>query len=131
MAGPLVQLVAQVRTDCPPDADDPAMVVAIKCGNPIPIDWGSGTLTNGPTTVVPAGAAVQVLPADPTRKTAVIQNVGDTNIRVGAAGVTAADGLRLIANALVIFDEPYIVTQAIFAISEGPASSTTTTLLVD
>jgi hypothetical protein len=134
MAGPprpIVQLVAMVRKECPPLADDPAQVVAIKCANPIPIDWGTGTLFNGPSTVVPTGAAVLVLPADPNRVTAVIQNTGPVNIRWGAVGVTATTGIRLVPNGGAIVDEPFIVQQALYAISEGPGPSEASSVYVD
>lgn len=128
---PVVQLVAMVRKECPPLPDDPYQVVGIKCGNPIPIDWGTGTLFNGPSTLVPTAFDVQVLPADLMRTCALLQNVGPVNIRLGAIGVTATTGCRLTPNGVLIFEDIHIVQQAIYAISEGPIDSEVSTLFVD
>jgi hypothetical protein len=118
-SGPKVQLQAQVRTDPPdPALDDPAEIVAIKYPVKVIIDWGTSTLVNGHETVVGA-VATSVLAADPNRKTAVIQNVGTVNVRVGVAGVTATTGARLVPNGVFISDEPFVSTQEFFAVREG------------
>lgn len=92
--------------------------------NPLAIrDPTTGTLANGAQTAVGA-AAVQVLAANANRKVAFVQNVGNQNIRVGITGVTATTGLQLTPGSAVIFESPFVTTQAIFAIREGGASST-------
>lgn len=83
---------------------------------------GTGTLLPGTETPV-SNAAVAVLAANASRETAVIQNVGSANIRVGPAGVTATTGTQLTPGATMIFDTPGIVTDAIFAIREGATDS--------
>ena len=108
---------------------------------PVPSDWalvvrplggpGSGfsDLANG--TEFPIGAvAVMVMAANPNapqttgaRVTAVVQNVGPNNVRVGVAGVTSTTGLRLIPNASIIFDEPDVYNGEIWVIEEAAGST--------
>jgi hypothetical protein len=80
-------------------------------------DATTGTLANGAQTAVGA-AAVEILAANANRKAAIVQNVGNQPMRVGIAGVTAVTGIQLVAGATLIFDAPYIVIGAIFAIRE-------------
>lgn len=83
---------------------------------------GTGTLLPGTETPV-SSVAVEVLAANASRTTAIIQNVGGANIRVGPAGVTATTGTQLTPGATMIFEAPEIVTEAIFAIREGSIDS--------
>lgn len=109
-----------IRNDTPAADDDWAEVVLVK--GPIEITYPDGALHNGHETVVGA-VAVSILAADPNRKTAVVQNVGGANVRVGVAGVTATTGLRLIPDAVVIYDMPFVATQELYAIREGASDS--------
>lgn len=115
MADPKRALVTSptIRDDST-DPGDWAQVVAVKPQ--------ASTLVNGHETVV-SNIAVSVLAANPLRKTAVVQNVGTANIRVGVAGVTATTGLRLIPDAVVIYDESHITMQELFAIRETASDS--------
>jgi hypothetical protein len=119
MAGGIVSSAA--TRDRPPDVDDMGLVVR-PIGPIGPIIPGTSTLDNGTETPVGA-AAVQILAANPNRKTAVVQNTGTANIRVGAAGVTATTGLRLVPNQIAIYDEPDVPINALFAIREGAVDS--------
>lgn len=83
----------------------------------------TGTLANGAETAV-AAAAVSILAANANRRSALIQNTGAANIRVGITGVTATTGIRLVPGGILELAMPYIVTNAIFAIREGAISST-------
>ena len=83
----------------------------------------TGTLANGTQTAVGA-AAVQIAAANANRKAILIQNLGVSAIRVGIAGVTATTGVRLAQYDVLIFEPPYVVTGAIFAIREGAPDST-------
>jgi len=82
----------------------------------------TSALVNGTETAV-SGVAVNVLAANPLRKTAVIQNTGGANIRIGVAGVTATTGLRLVPGASAIYDSPDVYQGDIFAIREGGSDS--------
>lgn len=92
-------------------------------GNPLPVTYPTGTLSNGAQTAV-AAAAVQVLAANTNRKAALIQNVGLANVRVGVSGVATTTGFRLVPGQIVILEMPFVPTQAVFAIREGAISST-------
>lgn len=91
-------------------------------GRPVVV-FPTATLSNGAETAV-AGSAVSVLAANASRKTAIIQNTGLANVRVGVTGVAATTGVRVAPGDMVIFDMPYCPTAAIFAIREGATSST-------
>jgi hypothetical protein len=67
--------------------------------------------------------AVLVLPANAFRVTGLVQNTGDANIRVGPAGVTATTGYRLVPNQTIIYGEPNINKDDIWAIREGSVDS--------
>jgi len=126
MADPIVSGAA-VRDDAPV-VSDWGLVVRVVGGvvvvGPIHVIVDSlptGTLANGVET--PVGAvAIQILPANPLRKVAFIQNTGSTNIRVGVAGVTATTGLRLTPGGVITYDQ-YCPTNAIFAIREDGSDS--------
>jgi hypothetical protein len=88
-------------------------------------DMSTGTLDNGAETVVDATAGgVEVLASNANRKCAIIQNVGNSNMRVGVSGVTATSGFQLVPGASAIFEPPFLPTGAIFAIREGGANTT-------
>lgn len=83
-----------------------------------------GTMANGAQTAV-SSTAVEVLAANATRKAAIIQNVGDEPVRVGATGVTATTGwVSLAAGAVFVLQQPYCPSVAVFAIREGGTDST-------
>lgn len=79
-------------------------------------------LHNGDEKTVGA-AAVKLVDKNPIRITAIIQNVGNANIRVGGPGVTNTSGLRLIPNAIEIFTVPDVYKGEIWAIREGASDS--------
>ena len=83
----------------------------------------AGTLANGAQTAV-SNAAIQVLAANANRKSAIIQNVGTADIRVGIAAVTAITGMKLVPNASLLLNMPFCATDAIFAIRDGAVDST-------
>ncbi len=83
----------------------------------------TGTLANGAETAV-ANVAVSILAANANRKTAIVQNTGAANIRVGVAGVTAVTGFRLAPGESLTYNMPFVPTQELFAIREGAISST-------
>jgi len=68
------------------------------------------------------------LASNANRKAAIVQNVGNANIRVGVTGVTATTGKQLVPGETVVFEMPYVPTQELFAIREGSVSSTVLTM---
>lgn len=82
----------------------------------------TATFNNGAETAV-SSTAVQVAAALSTRKKLIVQNTGTGNVRIGTTGVTATTGLRLTPGSVITFDNPNIVTNAIFAIREGGTDS--------
>ena len=107
-----------VRTDAP-QPTDPATVVTLRDGVPV----SSGGLVSYPDQTVTNVVPVAALAANPARKKALIQNTGMVNIRVGDASITGSQGIRLTANAVIVFDQPVCPTGAIYVISEGGNSS--------
>lgn len=93
------------------------------------VDLSTGTLVDGTDTTVGA-AAVEVVPANSTRRAVVVQNVGAEPCRIGTSGVTATSGLRLPAGASVTFRAPFVTRDAIHAIREGTTDTTLTYLEV-
>lgn len=75
-------------------------------------------LHNGEEKAVGAHA-VKLLDENHARLTALVQNTGGANIRVGVRGVTAKTGLRLVPNAVEIFTIPDVYRGEIWAIREG------------
>lgn len=67
--------------------------------------------------------AVKLLDENSHRRTALVQNTGHHNIRVGVRGVTARTGLRLVPNAVEIFTIPDVYKGEIWAIREGDHDS--------
>ena len=70
-----------------------------------------------------SSAAVLLIDANPNRTTALVQNTGSANIRVGPAGVTASTGLRVVPNQTVFYEEPNVNKDAIWGIREGTSDS--------
>lgn len=98
-------------------------VQGIVGGTVLPIsDNTTSTFNNGAETAV-SSVAIQILAANASRKGALFQNTGANNIRVGAAGVAATTGVRLVAGAILIFSAPFDPTSAVFAIREGGSDS--------
>jgi hypothetical protein len=79
-------------------------------------------LHNGEEKVV-GQKAVKLLGENLARKTALVQNTGAANIRVGVEGVKPTTGLRLIPNAIEIFTVPDVYPGEIWAIAEGAVDS--------
>jgi hypothetical protein len=79
-------------------------------------------LHNGEEKIV-GEKAVKLLDENHRRLTALVQNTGDANIRVGARGVTAKTGLRLVPNAVEIFTVPDVYKGEVWAIREGAVDS--------
>jgi hypothetical protein len=72
----------------------------------------------------PIGAvATLVIPANLHREAGLVQNTGNANIRVGPAGVTPTTGYRLVPNQTIIYGEPNVNKDAIWAIREGGVDS--------
>lgn len=98
-------------------------------GKPFPVTSALTTSTMQPGAQTTVGAsAISVVAANANRKTLILQNTGAGNVRVGpsSAGLTAdpTTGIQIIANGgAVVFEPPYIPTNAFFAIREGGTSS--------
>lgn len=95
----------------------PGRAWSIGGGNVTPVYQG-GILRNGVEVSVTTSATLLIAAYD-GRKKLIIQNNGAANVRVGAEGVTATTGLRLLPNAVAIFDMPHVPTSAVYAISES------------
>lgn len=89
---------------------------------PVVVALQASTLLPGKETPVTA-AAVKVLSANPMREAGLVQNTGNANIRVGAAGVTATTGYRLVPNQTIIYGQPNVNQDEIWAIREGAVDS--------
>lgn len=83
---------------------------------------GTSTLTNGAETAV-SNVAIEVLASNANRKSAIIQNTGTANIRVGVSAVTAVTGAQLEPGDSVRLSVPFVFTGAVFAIREGGSDS--------
>lgn len=122
IAGILSAIVAGSGTAGAPAAGV-VTVQGIAGGTAVPItDNTTATLNNGAETAV-AGVAVQVLAANASRKSALIQNTGTANVRVGTTGVAATTGFRLTPDSILTMQPPFDPTNAIFAIREGGVDS--------
>lgn len=81
-------------------------------------------LTNLPAVAVGV-AEVQVVPANPKRKTLILCQTTANAVRVGVTGVLATSGVRLGAvgttNDRLVLEGEDCPTEAIFAIREGAA----------
>ena len=98
-------------------------VQGIAGGTAQPItDNTTATLNNGAEVAVGAAAAV-VLAANAARKSALIQNTGAANIRVGTVGVTNVTGFRMVPGAIFTMAPPFDPVNAIYAIREGGIDS--------
>lgn len=83
----------------------------------------AGTMPNGTQTAV-STSAVQILAANTSRKSAIIQNVGAAAVRIGLTGVTATTGwVSIAAGGFFVLQQPYCPTAAIFAIRETADST--------
>lgn len=84
-------------------------------------------MNDGAETAVDDTADVEVLPANPARKAATVQNVGSAACRVGPPGVTASTGVRhLAAGEVVTFGPGFVPDGAVHAIA---TTTTATTIL--
>ena len=89
---------------------------------PVVVSLQASTLQSGHETAVSA-VAVLVIPANPMREAGLVQNTGTANIRVGAAGVTPTTGYRLVPNQTIIYGQPNVNQDDIWAIREGSIDS--------
>jgi hypothetical protein len=89
---------------------------------PVVVALQASTLQLGHETPVSA-AAVLIIPANSMREAALVQNTGGANIRVGPAGVTPTSGFRLVPNQTIIYGQPNVNRDAIWAIREGAVDS--------
>lgn len=89
---------------------------------PVVVALQASTLQSGKETIV-SSVAVRVLAANVMREAGVVQNTGSANIRVGAAGVTATTGYRLMPNQTIIYGQPNVNQSDIWAIREGTIDS--------
>ena len=97
-------------------------VVIASDQSPVPITSPAATFHNGAETAV-SNVPVLVLPANPTRAWAILQNTGSANVRIGVAGVGPTTGLRLVPNGVVTIDQLNMYQGDLFAIREGPTDS--------
>jgi hypothetical protein len=67
--------------------------------------------------------AVIVLAKNHRRVTGLVQNTGNANIRVGPAGVGPTTGYRLVPNQTIIYYEPHVDKDDIWAVREGAVDS--------
>ena len=103
-------------------AADSLPVVLATDQTPIEVTSAPSTLELGAETAVTDPAGI-LLAANPLRTSAIVQNTGGANIRVGPPGVTATTGVRLIPNAVVEYGEPNVYQGEIWAIREGGSDS--------
>ena len=89
---------------------------------PVVVALQASELKLGKETVI-TGAAVLVIPANPQREAGLVQNTGNANIRVGPAGVTSTTGFRLVPNQTIIYGQPNVNLDEIWAIREGAVDS--------
>jgi hypothetical protein len=89
---------------------------------PVVVALQASTLQLGHETAVSA-AAVLIIPANPMREAGLVQNTGTANIRVGPAGVTPTTGYRLVPNQTIIYGQPNVNLDDIWAIREGAVDS--------
>jgi hypothetical protein len=89
---------------------------------PVVVALQASSLQLGHETPVSA-VAVLVLAANPMREAGLVQNTGNSNIRVGPAGVTPTTGYRLVPNQTIIYGQPNVNLDAIWAIREGATDS--------
>ncbi len=89
---------------------------------PVVVAQQASELQLGKETPV-GGVAALVLPANARRAVGLVQNTGGANIRVGPAGVTATTGYRLVPNQTIIYEQPNVNQDDIWAIREGAVDS--------
>ena len=115
------------------DANGDEVIGAKPMAESLPVTFATDqtplAVTSAPSTLEPGGetavsnVAVLVLAANPLRTSAIVQNTGTANIRVGAPGVTTTSGLRLIPNAIAEYGAPGVYQGELWAIREGGADS--------
>lgn len=74
--------------------------------------------------------AVQIVPANTKRRYLAISQTSANAIRVGAADVTATTGVKLVENDRIVFDGDHVPTDAIYAIRDGAADGTVSSIEV-
>jgi hypothetical protein len=89
---------------------------------PVVVALQPSTLQLGHETTV-TGTAALVLPGNALRAAGLVQNTGNANIRVGPAGVTPTTGYRLVPNQTIIYGQPNVNLDDIWAIREGATDS--------
>lgn len=89
---------------------------------PVVVALQPSTLQTGHEMPV-TNVAVLVIPANARREAGLVQNTGSANIRVGAAGVTPTTGFRLVPNQTIIYGQPNVNLDDIWAIREGATDS--------
>jgi hypothetical protein len=82
----------------------------------------SGNIATYPDVDV-AGTATVVLATNPDRLKIILQNTGANNIRVGDSNVSPARGLRLLPNAVIVYDQPNCPPGPIYACAETGTST--------
>lgn len=93
---------------------------------PFPVAEGLTTsvLGNGTSASVTSSSSTAALaPANTGRKLLILQNTGSGNVRIGPSTVTSATGVQLVAGGTIIFQPPFIPSNAFFAILEGATTS--------
>lgn len=86
----------------------------------IPVTLGTSTFQNGSQVAIGVGATL-ILPANASRKSAIISNVGIYPVVIGTTGVTATTGYSLPAGGVMILSEPHIPINAIYGIQSSGA----------
>lgn len=79
-------------------------------------------VSDGPQVNVSNTIAI-LRPATLNRKKLIIQNIGNSNVRIGTVLVTSNTGIRLLAGQTLTLTAPYCETNAIYAIREGETDS--------
>lgn len=116
------KLLAWTSTEGADTVYSEGVTLADSSGNEVILYPETLAVDNGGDVFVGA-AAVPVLPANPVRKAAVVQNIGLANIRIGVAGVTSSSGLRLMPGEAFEVNMPFCIPDALFAIREGATDS--------
>lgn len=89
---------------------------------PMTVSTTTAVFSNGTETAV-SSTAVQLIAASASRKSLILQNTGNANIRVGIASVAATTGFRLTPGGIITISAPDNPGQAWFAIRETSVDS--------